>query len=102
RVLLDADHSAPDRRRIVPQRALEGEVRLAVRRDVLLERVVVEVLRAVGEIRARHARGRAASREVVLDPRLALLRAEAAGDPVELGIALDARVVVREVPRLAR
>ena len=32
---------------------------VVVRRDVLLERVVVEVLRAVGEVGARHARGRA-------------------------------------------
>src|SRR5947208_15478960 len=101
RVLLDADHPAPDRRRLVAQRALEGEVALAVGRNVLLERVVVEVLRAVGEIRARDARGRAAAVEIVLDPRLALLRAEAAGDPVELGVALDAGVVARKVPSLA-
>ena len=70
--------------------------------DVLLEGVVVEVLVAVGEVRAGHARGRAGAVEVVLDPDLALLRAEAAGDPVELGVALDARVVRREVPRLLR
>jgi hypothetical protein len=69
---------------------------------VLLERVVVEVLRAVGEVRARHARRRAAPREVVLDPRLALLRAEAARDPVQLGVALDPGVMVREVPRFTR
>src|SRR5205085_2715914 len=102
RILLDADHPAPHRRRLVAQGALEGEVALAVWRDVLLERVVVEVLRAVGEVRARDARRRAAAVEVVLDPRLALLRAEAAGDPVELGVALDAGMVRREVPRLAR
>src|SRR5712691_8945415 len=45
-VPLDADHAAPHRRCAVAQRALEGEVGLAVRRDVLLEGVVVEVLRA--------------------------------------------------------
>src|SRR5207244_5997281 len=66
RVLLHPDHPAPDRRRLVAQRALEGEVALAVGRDVLLERVVVEVLRAVGEIRARDAQiGRASCRERV-------------------------------------
>ena len=69
---------------------------------MLLERVVVEVLVAVGEVRAGDARGRALAGEVVLDPHLALLRAEAAGDPVELGVALDARVVRGEVPGLAR
>ena len=69
---LDADHPAPDRRRLVAQRALEGEVRGRVRRDVLLERVVVEVLLAVREVRAGHARGRARAGEVVLDPDLAL------------------------------
>src|SRR5256885_10002158 len=38
---------------VIAQRALEREVALAVGRDVLLERVVVEVLRPVGEVRAR-------------------------------------------------
>src|SRR5205823_2320967 len=93
---------APDRRRLVAERPLEGEVRGRVRRDVLLEGVVVQVLRAVREVRAGDARGRARPGEVVLDPDLALLRAEAAGDPVELGVTPDRRVVRREVPRLAR
>ena len=69
---------------------------------MLLERVEVEVLVAVGEIGARDARGRALPGEVVLDPHLALLRPEAAGDPVELGVAADPRAMRREVPRLAR
>src|SRR5207237_9915914 len=93
-VLVDADPPAPHGGRVVAERALEGEVALAIRRDVLLERVVVEVLRAVGEVRACDARGGAAAVEVVLDPRLALLRAEAARDPVELSVALDALAVV--------
>ena len=97
---LDADHPAPDRGRLVAQRALEREVGRRVRRDVLLERVEVEVLVAVGEVGARDTRGRALPGEVVLDPDLALLRAEAAGDPVELGVAADARAVRREVPCL--
>ena len=54
RVLLDPDHPAPDDRRLVAERALEGEVRGRVRRDVLLEGVVVEVLLAVGEVGAGH------------------------------------------------
>ena len=101
RVLLDPDHPAPDRARLVVEHALEGEVGGRARRDVLLEGVVVEVLDAVGEVRAGDARGRARAGEVVLDPDLPLLRAEAAGDPVELGVALDPRVVAAEVPRLA-
>ena len=62
--------------------------------------VVVEVLRAVGEVGAGDARRRAAAGEVVLDPHLALRRAEAALDPVELGVALDAGVTRGEEPRL--
>src|SRR6185436_5861856 len=50
----------------------------------------------------RHARGRARAGQVVLDPSLAALRPEAAGDPVELRVALDARVVRGEVPRPVR
>jgi hypothetical protein len=42
------------------------------------------------------------ARQVVLDPHLALRRAEAAGDPVELRVALDPRVVRGEVPARAR
>ena len=57
---------------------LKAKSRRRVRRDVLLERVVVQVLVAVGEVGAGHARGRALAGEVVLDPDLALLRAEAA------------------------
>jgi hypothetical protein len=67
---------------------------------VLLERVVVEVLHAVREVGAGDAGGGAGAGEIVLDPDLPLLRAEAAGDPVELGVALDARVVRPEVPCL--
>ncbi len=100
RVLLDADHAPPDRAGRLAQRALEGEVRLGRGRDVLLERVVVEVLVAVGEVRARDPRGRAGAAQIVLDPDLPALRAEAAGDPVELGVALDPRVMAREVPGL--
>ena len=55
RVLLDLDHPAPNGRGPVAERALEGEVGGRVRGGVLLEGVVVEVLRAVGEVRARHA-----------------------------------------------
>src|SRR5262245_46764437 len=44
RVALDADHPAPDRSGRVSQGALEREVGGRVRRDVLLERVVVEML----------------------------------------------------------
>src|SRR5439155_6955663 len=66
RVLLDLDHPAPDDARRVAQGPLEGEVGSRVRRDVLLEGVVVEVLRAVREVGARHARGRALAGEVVL------------------------------------
>jgi hypothetical protein len=69
---------------------------------VLLERVVVEVLRAVGEVRARDTRRRALSREVVVDADLPAPRAEAAGDPVELGILADCRPVCGEVPRVLR
>src|SRR6266550_1311191 len=100
RVLLDLDHPAPDRRRMVAEGALEGEVGGRVRGDVLLEGVVVEVLIAVGEVGPGNARGRARAREVVLDPRLALLGAEAAGDPIELGVAIDPRAVGGEVPGL--
>ena len=71
RVLLDADHPAPDGVRVLAQRALEGEVGLGRGRDVLLEGVVVEVLRAVGEVGAGDARGGAGAAEVVLDPDLA-------------------------------
>src|SRR5262249_53387085 len=60
------------------------------------------VLVAVGEVRAGDARRRAFAAQVVLDPDLPLLRAEAARDPVELGVALDARVMSREVPGLTR
>src|SRR5690242_20813255 len=97
RVLLDLDHPAPDRGRVVAERALEGEVGGRIRGDVLLEGVVVEVLLAVREIGPGDTGGRARTREIVLDPRLALLRAEAPGDPVELGVAIDARAMRREV-----
>ena len=100
RVLLDADHPPPHRGGRVAQRALEGEVGRRVRRDVLLERVVVEMLVTVGEVRTGDTGGSAFAGEVVLDPNLALLRAEAAGDPVELGVAADLRVVRGEVPGL--
>src|SRR6266498_2579565 len=73
-----------------------------VRRYVLLEGVVVQVLVAVREVGAGYARGGALPRQVVLDSYLPLLGAEAAGDPVELCVASDARVVGGEVPRLAR
>src|SRR4029079_14126469 len=71
-VFLDADHPAPHGGGRVAQGALEREVGLRVRRDVLLEGVVVQVLVAVREVRARHPRRRAGTGEVVLDPRLAL------------------------------
>src|SRR5918996_2724032 len=102
RVPCHADHPAPDGGGRVPKDALEGEVRGRVRREVLLERVVVEVLRPVREVGPRHAGGRALPGEVVLDADLALVRAEAAGDPVELGVAVDARPVRGEVPGLVR
>src|SRR5207245_1356834 len=54
------------------------------------------------EVRTGDARGRALPGEVVLDPHLAFLRPESTGDPVELRVALDTRVMRREVPRLAR
>ena len=76
RAFLDADHPAPDRARVVAKRALEREVRGGRRSHVLLERVVVEVLRAVGEVRAGDPQRRAVSCEVVLDPDLALGGAE--------------------------
>src|SRR5436190_21707434 len=60
------------------------------------------MLVAVGEVRAGHARGRTLAGEVVLDPDLALLGAESARDPIQLGVALDASVVRREVPGLPR
>ena len=100
--LLDADHPAPDRPGLVAQGALEREVARRVRRHVLLERVVVEVLVAVGEVRARDARRRPLAGQVVLDSDLSLLRTEAACHPVELGISRDPRVVGREVPRVLR
>src|SRR5207237_10645474 len=53
-----------------------------------------------GQVRTGHARRRARAGQVVLDTRLAALRPEAAGDPVELRVALDACVMRREVPRL--
>ena len=53
RVRLDADHPPPDDARVLAQDALEREVGGRVRRVVLLERVVVEVLRPVREVRAR-------------------------------------------------
>src|SRR5581483_11497687 len=88
--------------RPIAERALEREVRGRVRRDVLLERVVVQVLLAVREVRPGDTRRRADAREVVPDPDLPPVRAEAAGDPVQLGVALDPRVVRREVPGVAR
>src|SRR5262245_42550086 len=68
RALLDADHPAPDRARVLTERALEGEVALGARCDVLLERVVVEVLGPVGEVRAGDARGGARAGQDVTDP----------------------------------
>ena len=64
---------------------------------MLLEGVVVKVLDTVGEVGPGDAEV-ARSGKVVLDPDLALLRAEATGDPVELGVAVDPRVVATEVP----
>src|SRR5205814_10033216 len=84
RIRLDSDHPAPDGSRVVAQGAFEGEVRRRVWRDVLLEGVVIEVLLAVGEVRAGHPGRCALPRESVLNPDLALLRAEAAADPVDL------------------
>src|SRR5581483_1206424 len=101
RLLLDADHPAPDGTRLFAERALESEVALGVGRDVLLERVVVEVLVAVGEVCARDPRRRAGPCEVVLDPHLPALRAEAPDHPVELCIALEPGAVAAEVPGLA-
>src|SRR5581483_9928044 len=100
RALLDTDHPAPQRGRLLAPRALEREVALRARRGVLLERVVVEMLIAVGEVGAGHPRRRAGTDEVVLDPDLAALRAEPADHPVELAVALEARAVTPEVPRL--
>ncbi len=69
---------------------------------MLLERVVVEMLVAVREVRAGDPRRRPFAREVVLDPDLALLGTEAARDPVELGVAPDPSMVGGEVPGLSR
>src|SRR5258707_13140623 len=101
RVGLAPDHPPPHGTRGLAQRTLEGEVGLGRRSDVLLEGVVVEMLLAVGEVRPGNAGGCARPVQVVLDPDLPLLRAEAAGDPVELGVALDTRVMRGEVPRFA-
>src|SRR4051812_21829740 len=60
------------------------------------------MLVAVGEVRAGHPRRSPLAGQVVLDPYLALLRPEAPGDPVELGIAPDPGAMRREVPRLGR
>jgi hypothetical protein len=102
RILLDADHPAPHRARLVTEGALEREVRGRARRDVLLEGVVVEVLGAVDEVGAGHAGRRTRAGEVVLDPHLSLGRPEATGNPVELRVPLDPRVMRGEVPRRAR
>src|SRR4051812_11510873 len=101
-VLGDADHPAPDRGRPVAKRTLEREVGGRGRGEVRLQRVVVEMLVAVGEVRAGHPRRGPLTGEVVLDPYLALLRPEAAGDPIELRVAPDSGAVGREVPRLGR
>jgi hypothetical protein len=68
---------------------------------VHLQRVVVEVLRPIREVGAGDPRRRTRPGEVVPDPDLALLRAEAAGDPVELRVTADPGAVRGEVPRLA-
>src|SRR4051794_28673449 len=100
--LLDADHPAPDRRGALAQGALEREVALGVRRHVLLEGVVVEVLRPVCEVGPRHTRRGALACEVVLDPDLAALGAEASDHPVELAVSLEPCLVATEMPRLLR
>src|SRR5258707_13330166 len=68
----------------------------------ILERVEVEMLVAVGEVRTGHARRRALAGEIDLDPHLAALRAEAADHPVELAVALQPRLVAAEAPGLLR
>src|SRR6266487_1909878 len=78
RVLLDLDHPAPHRRRMVAEGPLEGEVGGRVRGDVLLEGVVVEVLVAVSEVGPGDARGRARTREIRPSGRVLLDDAEAA------------------------
>src|SRR5919197_1240773 len=60
------------------------------------------MLRSVGEVRASDAGSPALPCEIVLDADLALLRPEAARNPVELRVAAHRRPVRGEMPCLLR
>src|SRR4051812_28894450 len=97
---VDLDHPAPHGRRAGVEDPAEREVRRRVRRGVLLQRVEVEVLAAVGRVGAADGGVRAWTREVRLQEHLAVARAEAERRPVQVAVALDDRALRGEDPRL--
>src|SRR5258706_15127326 len=62
--------------------------------------VMVEVLGAVGEVKARHASLRTFTGQVQLGEVLGQARADGAKDPVQVAVAFDTDALVREVPNL--
>ncbi len=96
---VDADHPAPDRGRRRPSRTpRKARSEVGVGGGVLLGGVEVEVLGAVAGVGAGDPGARALAGEAGLHPDLAARGAEAEGDPVEGGVALDLGALGGEDP----
>ena len=97
-VAVDLDHAPPHQPRVVLQGALVEQVAGAVRRLVVLQRVVGEVLLAFGEHHAVDLRvgARADQGHVLVD--LGQAAAQGADGPLQRGVVADQGLLVGEVP----
>ncbi len=87
RLGVHADQPAEDRAPRVLQRPLEEEVAGGVRRDVVLQRLVVEVLRPLRDVHAQHVHVRARRLELALHVRARQVAAERGVERGDLCVA---------------
>ena len=85
----DLDDPAPDRARVVAQRALVGEIARGVRGGVLLRGVEIEVLALAERVQARCPHRGARAAQARLLTRLAELAAQPQREPAQRGVARD-------------
>src|SRR5262245_20267238 len=98
RLRIDLDHPAPNRPRLVLQRALIKKITAAFRRRVMLQRVIRDVLLTFGEQHTVHLALRPAADQlhVLVDFRHAA--ADRGDRPLDRGIASYNRLLMGKVP----
>ena len=88
----------PNRAAAIEQGALEQQIARAVRRQVVLLGVVIQVLIAVGEVEAGHAAFGALPVQVELGEVLGQMAPDGAEDPIQRSVPSQTGPFVGEVP----